>query len=86
LPRPQDYVLEQNDFDGFTEEREVEWELYRIHEVWRGGEVVGYVGESSATVSFWDASDPDDPTSVSFDAYVFADAELGRVRVLVDGP
>jgi hypothetical protein len=37
-------------------------------------------------VSYWHPSDPDDPTSADFEAYVFIDVEGGVVRTLYDGP
>ncbi|MEM7608015.1 MAG: hypothetical protein AAF411_21895 [Myxococcota bacterium] len=81
----QDLIIE-NDFDGFSEEVELEWELNNIVEFWVDGEVVGYGADNYATVSYWDDSDPDDPVSVSFETYVFVGVDGFVVGEYFGGP
>ncbi|MEM6959842.1 MAG: hypothetical protein AAF645_29430, partial [Myxococcota bacterium] len=76
----------ENDFDGFSEEVELEWELNNIVEFWVDGEVVGYGADNYATVSYWDDSDPDDPVSVSFETYVFVGVDGLVVGEYFGGP
>ncbi len=62
----------QDPGEGWTEYREIEWEDGMFTELWRGGEVIGYLAESYATVSYWDPSDPEDPVNAGFVAYQLA--------------
>lgn len=80
-------VLQVHDeWDDFTEWVELEWELYEVFELWADGAVVGYVGHNEASVSYWDDSDPDDPVSADFDAFVFVTSGEYLVREAYDGP
>ena len=85
-PRWADVLSYEDEWEGWTEWHELEWERYRVVELWSGGEVIGYLAESSATVSYWDPSDPEDPVNDTFTAFLFVDATGDVVTTIYDGP
>lgn len=76
----------EDEWEGFTETREVEWYVTEVYEVWNAGEVVGLVVLNAADVSWWHPSDPDDATTDTFYAALFLTLD-GEVEAdLYGGP
>lgn len=81
-----DVLSYEDEWEGWTEWHELEWERYRVIELWADGEVIGYVAESSATISYWHPSDPEDPVNAYFEAFVFMDGAGDIVTTIYGGP